>query len=253
MHAHESFKWLLLPGILWLIAILPLEAAAEDSPSPGDEAAKVVQVWQTSGVLQMPILRLAIAESNIDETTKRKASESLLGYESELHKLIADAEKNPANAQKVLEKVQTFQRQQSAQITALFTKDQWEEIGKKNNAIALQLTGLSSDPASVLAALDKAEKLTAPQIAKIQPSIVHLADQLKAFKANLAHAADPKSRAKEMIDGFDSTLSAAIDVRSQIREALNAEQLKDFDSGMSYEAASNTQKPKDKPVTKPDG
>ena len=253
MRVQRDSRLLLLLAIVCMSAPSSSTSAAEDDPAPDYQAAKVAEVWQASGILQIPILRLAVSESHIDEATKKKAIESLQSYESELRTMVGEAQKNPVNAGQVLEKVQKLRQEQDPKMKALFTNDQYEQIGKTNSVIALQLTFLTSYPESVATSLEKSVKLTAAQKAMIDPAIAHLADRLKSFKADLEHAADSASRSKRVIEGFDSIESAAIETRSQIRQALSAEQLKEFESSLSYGTATDAQKPGESPATKPAG
>jgi hypothetical protein len=249
MWSRTRLRLLLFVTIISIGAGSLSKAAADDEPSPNDPAFKVLEVWKASSLLQFPILRLAVAESHIEESAKRKGAEFLLTYESELRKMVADAQKNPASAGQILEKVQTFRHQQDPQMLALFTKEQYEEIGKRNSAIALQLTALSSDPQSVLTTVNKSLKLTPAQKEKIDPAVAHLADRLKSFKADLEHANDPATRIKKAIEGFESIEAAAIEVRSQLRQSLAAEQLKRFDSAFSSGTANDAKEQAGQPTT----
>jgi hypothetical protein len=253
MRIHFGLGSLFLLGIVCGAAVSVSRAAPGDEGSPEEQAATVAKVWQTSQVLQVPILRLAVSESNVDGAAKKQATEALLKYESELRQMIADAQKDPSQAAQVLEKLRTFQGKQNAAILSLFSKEQWEEIGKRNSSIALQLTALSSDPQSFMSALNGPLKLTEAQKAKIDPLVTRMAEKLKSFKADLEHADDPAAHGKLVIGGFDAMLSAAIDARSEMRKALTADQIKRLDSGVSYGPSNEIDRPKTEPTTKTSG
>jgi hypothetical protein len=247
MRIHLDLRSVLLLGtVCWATAGSLSRAAPSDPDAADEKSVKIGEVWQASEVWQLPILRLAVSESTVDDATRRKATEALLKYESQLRQMIADAQKDPSQAANVLEKLRAFQGQQNAAIQSLFNKDQWEQIGKLNSSLALQLTALSSDPQSFMAAIDKRLKLTAEQKAKIDPTVARMAAKLKSLKADLKRADVPAgTHAKIVIEEFDGMVSASIDARAEIRKALTPDQLRRFDSGITYGPSNEVEKPKE--------
>jgi hypothetical protein len=148
--------------------------------------------------------------------------------------MISDARKDPSNAAHVLETLRTFQREQAVQLRDLFTQEAYEKIGRRSQAIELQLSALASDPNGLLKILEQGLTMTPEQKKKIQPLVDRLSDRVKQLTADMAGVTGTKDRMTRIMDGTDQLVSLAMEDRLRIRDALTPEQREKFDTEFHY-------------------
>jgi hypothetical protein len=197
----------------------------------------VTEVWQAAEASRIGVLRLAVTESSLDDTTKRRIADALLEHEAALRQMIVDARRDPSKAGASLERVERFRTEREPALEKLFTDEQYETVGRRHQVIENQLSVLGSDPAEFVKLLTETLKPTAEQKAKINPAIDRLADRIRELTAEwerLDNLPDRTGLEYKMIDWTEEIVALGLEARSQIRTALTADQRERFDTGFPF-------------------
>lgn len=215
-------------GIVCCVLSAALTARAADLTEAQRRASSAaLEVMQRTGFLQIPVDRAAVAETSLDEATKKKLDDTFVGLEADLRPLVTSVQTDPSSIDDAVFQGRQFAQKALSAVRQAVSDDQYKGLVQRTRLVQVQLMAISAGPAAFARAASEL-RLTPEQRKKMDALLTETAAQVR-------HLTDSLMNQDRVVPSAEQLVRVTLDARKRLRAIFTDDQRKTLDDNTNLE------------------